>query len=67
MNDRSGLRLVILSVLVFSLPLTLLGRLWYMQALVGPQYVAAVGLTWSVGQGVRISYALLWRNAFVTG
>jgi penicillin-binding protein 2 len=41
-NDRSGLRLVILSVLVFSLPVTLLGRLWYMQALAGPQYVAAV-------------------------
>jgi penicillin-binding protein 2 len=41
-NDRSGLRLVILSVLVFSLPLTLLGRLWYMQALVGSQYTAAV-------------------------
>jgi penicillin-binding protein 2 len=42
MNDRSRLRLVILGVLVFSLPLTLLGRLWYMQALAGPQYVAAV-------------------------
>ena len=42
MNDRSGLRLVILGVLVFSLPITLLGRLWYMQALAGAQYVAAV-------------------------
>ena len=42
MNDRSGLRLIILGVLVFSLPITLLGRLWYMQALAGSQYVAAV-------------------------
>jgi penicillin-binding protein 2 len=42
MNDRSGLRLVIIGVLVFSLPITLLGRLWYMQALAAPQYVAAV-------------------------
>ena len=42
MNDRSGLRLVILGALVFSLPITLLGRLWYMQALAGSQYVAAV-------------------------
>lgn len=41
MNDRSGLRLIILGVLVFSLPITLLGRLWYMQALAGSQYVAA--------------------------
>jgi penicillin-binding protein 2 len=41
-NDRSGLRLIILGVLVFSLPITLLGRLWYMQALAGSQYVAAV-------------------------
>ena len=40
MNDRSGLRLIILGVLVFSLPITLLGRLWYMQALAGSQYVA---------------------------
>src|SRR5450631_718229 len=42
MNDRSGLRLIILGVLVFSLPITLRGRLWYMQALAGSQYVAAV-------------------------
>jgi penicillin-binding protein 2 len=41
-NDRSGLRLVIIGVLVFSLPITLLGRLWYMQALAAPQYIAAV-------------------------
>jgi penicillin-binding protein 2 len=41
-NDRSRLRLLILGVLVFSLPITLLGRLWYMQALAGAQYAAAV-------------------------
>ena len=42
MSERSRLRLVILGVLVFSLPITLLGRLWYMQALAGAQYEAAV-------------------------
>ena len=42
MNDRSGLRLLIVGALVFSLPITLLGRLWYMQALAAPQYIAAV-------------------------
>jgi penicillin-binding protein 2 len=41
-NDRSGVRLLIIGALVFSLPITLLGRLWYMQALAAPQYVAAV-------------------------
>jgi penicillin-binding protein 2 len=40
--DKSRLRLVILSVLVFSLPITLVGRLWYMQALASSQYVAAL-------------------------
>ena len=42
MNDRSGLRLLIIGALVFSLPITLLGRLWYMQALAAPRYIAAV-------------------------
>ncbi len=42
MNDRSRLRLMILGVLVFSLPITLLGRLWYMQVLAGPTYAAEV-------------------------
>jgi len=41
-NDRSRLRLVILSALVLSLPITLIGRLWYMQALAGSQYTAAL-------------------------
>jgi penicillin-binding protein 2 len=41
-NDRSRLRLVILSALVLSLPITLIGRLWYMQALAGSQYAAAL-------------------------
>jgi penicillin-binding protein 2 len=41
-SDRSRLRLVIVSMLVFSLPITLLGRLWYMQALAGAEYAAAV-------------------------
>ncbi|HET9187881.1 MAG TPA: penicillin-binding transpeptidase domain-containing protein [Acidothermaceae bacterium] len=45
MNDRSRLRLIILSVLVLSLPLTLAGRLWYMQALAGDQYAAALNKT----------------------
>jgi penicillin-binding protein 2 len=41
-NERSRLRLVILSALVLSLPITLIGRLWYMQALAGSQYTAAL-------------------------
>ena len=45
MSDRSRLRLIILSVLVLSLPLTLAGRLWYMQALAGDQYAAALNKT----------------------
>lgn len=45
MSDRSRLRLIILSVLVLSLPLTLAGRLWYMQALAGDQYAAALNQT----------------------
>jgi len=44
-NDRSRLRLVILAVLVLSLPITLAGRLWYMQALAGDQYAAALNHT----------------------
>ncbi len=40
MTDRSRLRLVVLAALVLSLPVTLVGRLWYMQALAGDQYVA---------------------------
>jgi penicillin-binding protein 2 len=44
-SDRSRLRLLILSVLVLSLPLTLAGRLWYMQALAGDQYAAALDKT----------------------
>ena len=42
MIERSRLRLVILSALVLSLPITLIGRLWYMQALAGSQYTAAL-------------------------
>lgn len=45
MNDRSRLRLVILAAMVLSLPLTLIGRLWYMQALAGSQYTAALNNT----------------------
>ena len=41
MSDRSRLRLVVLRVLVVSLLATLLGRLWYLQVLAGPQYSAA--------------------------
>jgi penicillin-binding protein 2 len=41
-NDVSRLRLMILGVLVFSLPVTLLGRLWYLQGLAGDSYKAAV-------------------------
>jgi penicillin-binding protein 2 len=45
MTDRSRLRLVVLGALVLSLPITLVGRLWYMQALAGAQYVAALNHT----------------------
>ncbi|HEX4655397.1 MAG TPA: penicillin-binding transpeptidase domain-containing protein, partial [Mycobacteriales bacterium] len=41
MSDRSRLRLVVLRVLVVSLLLTLLGRLWYLQVLAGPEYARA--------------------------
>jgi penicillin-binding protein 2 len=40
-SDRSRLRLVVLRVLVISLLATLLGRLWYLQVLAGPQYQQA--------------------------
>src|SRR5437763_8502796 len=40
-SDRSRLRLVVLRVLVVSLLATLLGRLWYLQVLAGPQYERA--------------------------
>jgi penicillin-binding protein 2 len=40
-SDRSRLRLVVLRVLVISLLLTLLGRLWYLQVLAGPEYARA--------------------------
>jgi len=39
-TDRSRLRLVVLSVLVVSLVATLLGRLWYLQVLSAPTFVA---------------------------
>ena len=41
MSDRSRLRLIVLRVLVISLIATLLGRLWYLQVLAGPQYQQA--------------------------
>ena len=41
MSDRSRLRLIVLRVLVVSLLLTLVGRLWYLQVLAGPQYQQA--------------------------
>jgi penicillin-binding protein 2 len=41
MSERSRLRLVVLRVLILSLVLTLLGRLWYLQVLAGPQYQQA--------------------------
>ena len=67
MNDRSGLRLVIIGVLVFSLPITLLGRLWYMQALAAPQYIAAVNANaTSVIRTLALSDAVgvaLWNAA----
>jgi penicillin-binding protein 2 len=40
-SDRSRLRLVVLRVLVISLLATLLGRLWYLQVLAGPEYAKA--------------------------
>jgi len=40
-SDRSRLRLVVLRVLVISLLATLLGRLWYLQVLAGPEYQQA--------------------------
>ena len=41
MSDRSRLRLVVLRALIVSLLLTLLGRLWYLQVLAGPEYQRA--------------------------
>ena len=41
MSDRSRLRLVVLRVLIVSLLMTLLGRLWYLQILAGPDYARA--------------------------
>ena len=41
MTDRSRMRLVVLQVLVLSLLVTLLGRLWYMQVVAGEEYAAA--------------------------
>ena len=40
MTDRSSLRLVVLQVLVISLLLTLVGRLWYMQVIATTTYQA---------------------------
>ena len=42
MTDRSSLRLVVLQVLVVSLLLTLVGRLWYMQVIETTTYQAQV-------------------------
>lgn len=41
MSDRSRLRLVVLQVLVLSLMVTLVGRLWYLQVLASENYKAA--------------------------
>ncbi|MGZ4480085.1 MAG: penicillin-binding protein 2, partial [Nocardioidaceae bacterium] len=41
MSERSRLRLLVVQVLVLSLLLTLLGRLWYLQVLAGQTYVQA--------------------------
>ncbi len=41
MTDRSRLRLVVVRVLVLSLLLTLLSRVWYMQVMASEQYLAA--------------------------
>lgn len=40
MTDRSRMRLIVLQVLVLSLLLTLLGRLWFMQVVAGEEYAA---------------------------
>ena len=40
-TDASRQRLFVLRVLVFSLLLTLFGRLWYMQVLAGDSYAQA--------------------------
>ena len=41
MTDRSRMRLIVLQVLVLSLLVTLLGRLWYMQVVAGDEYAAS--------------------------
>ena len=41
MSERSSLRLLVLQVLVLSLLMTLLARLWYLQVIAGDQYQAA--------------------------
>ena len=41
MTERSRLRLVVLQVLVLSLVLTLLGRLWYLQVVAAENYSPA--------------------------
>ncbi|HVQ87685.1 MAG TPA: penicillin-binding protein 2 [Actinomycetes bacterium] len=41
MTDRSRMRLVVLQVLVLSLLVTLLGRLWFMQVVSGEEYAQA--------------------------
>ena len=38
MSERSRLRLVVLQVLVLSLLVTLLGRLWYLQVVAAENY-----------------------------
>ncbi|MCL6537942.1 MAG: hypothetical protein K6T28_05095 [Acidothermus sp.] len=45
MNDRSRVRLVVVAVLVLSLPITLLSRLWYLQIMAGDRYAAAANRT----------------------
>lgn len=46
MSERSNLRLIVLGVLILSLILTLLGRLYYLQVMTGESYkVAAVNNT----------------------
>ena len=41
MSERSSLRLLVLQVLVLSLLVTLLGRLWYLQVIAGDNYQQA--------------------------
>ena len=48
MTDRSRMRLVVLQVLVLSLLVTLVGRLWYMQVVAGEEYQARPRRTGSV-------------------